>query len=95
MSEAFPALVATWPASRPGIAQAVAALLVALWAASAAPLATADGAVALGKGTYHTQPKGGPFGSGDKLPVASYRSGEAAARAAPTNQWYSSVMFQR
>jgi len=56
MSEAFPALVATRPVSRPGIAQAVAALLVALWAASAAPLATADGAVALGKGIYYSQP---------------------------------------
>ena len=29
------------------------------------------------------------------LPVAEYVTGEAAGKAAPTNQWYSSVMFQR
>ena len=95
MSEAFSALAARRPASRPGITQAAALWLAALWMTSSAPLAMADGAVTLGKGTYYSQPKGGLFGSGDKPPVASYRSGEAAARAAPTNQWYSSVMFQR
>ena len=95
MSDVFAELAARRPSSRPGIAQAAAALLVALWATSTAPLAMADSAVTLGKGTYYTQPKGGLFSSGDNPPVAGYRSGEAATRAAPTNQWYSSVMFQR
>jgi endoglucanase Acf2 len=54
-------------------------------ASAAAPV------VALGQGGYHT--------SLDKsdgvLPVAEFVTGEAAGKAAPTNQWYSSVMFQR
>lgn len=50
----------------------------------------ADGTVATGLGRYHTSLKGGP-----KPPVAEYRSGAALGKAAPTNQWYSSVMFQR
>ncbi len=33
---------------------------------------------------------------GESLPLAAtYRSGAAAGRAAPTNQWYSSVVFER
>ena len=43
----------------------------------------------LGLGTYLTEPKrGAPV-----PPNAEYRSGEALGKAAPTNQWYSSVMF--
>ncbi len=45
----------------------------------------------IGLGGYYTKLK-----SGDPaLPVAEFVSGEAAGKAAPTNQWYSSVMFQR
>ena len=45
----------------------------------------------LGLGGYYTKLK-----SGDgTLPVAEFVTGEAAGKAAPTNQWYSSVMFQR
>jgi endoglucanase Acf2 len=47
--------------------------------------------VPLGRGGYYTKLK-----SGDgTLPVAEFVTGEAAGKAAPTNQWYSSVMFQR
>ena len=51
----------------------------------------ADPDVPLGLGGYHTTLK-----SGDgMLPVAEFVTGDAAGKAAPTNQWYSSVMFQR
>ncbi len=47
--------------------------------------------VKLGAGGYRTTLK-----SGDGvLPVAEYVTGDAVGKAAPTNQWYSSVMFQR
>ena len=72
------------PASR---ACAVLALLFA-GAANAA-----GDPVQLGLGAYYTQPKSG--GRDTTLPDAKYRSGEAATVAAPTNQWYSSVMFER
>lgn len=45
--------------------------------------------VTIGQGAYHTEPKRGK----PVPPKAKYRSGEALAKAAPTNQWYSSVMF--
>jgi endoglucanase Acf2 len=80
--------------SRTGGARA-AACLVALSVAVIAPAAIAGSAISLGQGTYYTQPKGGLFSAGESPPSASYRSGMAATRAAPTNQWYSSVMFQR
>lgn len=54
-------------------------------AAAAAPDAAA------GLGGYFTALKGGD----GKLPVAEFVSGDALGKAAPTNQWYSSVMFQR
>jgi len=44
-----------------------------------------------GLGGYHTKLKAGD----GTLPVAEFVTGEAAGKAAPTNQWYSSVMFQR
>ena len=57
--------------------------------AGAATAATPD--VKLGLGGYYSRLK-----SGDgPLPVAEFVTGEAAGKAAPTNQWYSSVMFQR
>ena len=43
----------------------------------------------IGKGAYLTEPKRGT----PVPPKAEYRSGEALGKAAPTNQWYSSVMF--
>ena len=57
--------------------------------AGTALAATPD--VTLGLGGYYTKLKGGD----GVLPVAEFVSGEAAGKAAPTNQWYSSVMFQR
>jgi len=57
--------------------------------AGIAHAATPD--VKLGLGGYYNRLK-----SGDgPLPVAEFVTGEAAGKAAPTNQWYSSVMFQR
>jgi endoglucanase Acf2 len=74
----------------------VAAALAVLGVALAPALgAAADGAVALGLGTYYTRPKAGAVGIELIPPAAEYRSGAAARVAAPTNQWYSSVMFQR
>ena len=72
-----------------------AACLSLLGAASAATAASPDGAVAIGLGTYHTKPKGGMLAADATPPKAEYRSGDAVGKAAPTNQWYSSVMFQR
>jgi len=72
-----------------------AACLSLLGAASAATAASPDGAVAIGLGTYHTTPKGGMLAADATPPKAEYRSGDAVGKAAPTNQWYSSVMFQR
>ena len=68
----------------------IAACCVALLAvAGAATAATPD--VKLGLGGYYSKLKGGD----GPLPVAEFVTGEAAGKAAPTNQWYSSVMFQR
>jgi endoglucanase Acf2 len=70
------------------IAAGLALLLLAAGAATAA-----SEAVAVGRGSYYEGPQGG--GRDTRVPAAQYRSGEAAAVAAPTNQWYSSVMFER
>ncbi len=67
----------------------VAALCTVLLAGAAPAFAAPD--VTLGLGGYHTTLKA----SAGVLPVAEYVTGEAAGKAAPTNQWYSSVMFQR
>ena len=55
-------------------------------------LATAAAqSVTSGLGSYRTE-----FRRGDPVPpVAEFVSGAAIGKAAPTNQWYSSVMFQR
>lgn len=56
---------------------------------SAAPQANK---VSLGLGAYYTAPKSGS----DPTPrSATYVTGEALGKAAPTNQWYSSVMFEQ
>jgi endoglucanase Acf2 len=74
------------PGGRAWLAACCAALLATAGAVSAA---APD--VTLGRGGYHTK-----LDKGDGvLPVAEYVTGEAAGKAAPTNQWYSSVMFQR
>jgi endoglucanase Acf2 len=63
---------------------------------AAATVAAADsGAVSLGLGTYYTKPQSSLLSSTPVPPAAEYRYGDAAARAAPTNQWYSSVIFNR
>lgn len=72
---------------------AVAALL--LPSVTGTTAAAADSGVAIGLGHYHTKPLGGLLGPEVEPPAAEYRTGVAATRAAPTNQWYSSVMFQR
>jgi endoglucanase Acf2 len=82
----------------PTMAAACLALLATAGTAASAP----DDAVTVGLGSYYTQPRDGLFGSRSTLlgadappPVAEYRTGEALGKAAPTSQWYSSVMFQR
>ena len=68
-----------------------------LAAGCAALLAFAGSALAatpdttLGRGAYHSRLDS----SEGVLPVARFVAGDAAGRAAPTNQWHSSVMFQR
>ncbi len=82
---------------RPAVATVAAGCLALLLTAGPAAASTPDGAVAVGLGTYYTKPKGGIFGLGADAtpPAAEYRSGEALGKAAPTSQWYSSVMFQK
>ena len=55
----------------------------------------ADNLSSLGLGAYATKPSSGALGGGAVPPLAEYRVAEAARRAAPTNQWYSSVIFNR
>ena len=66
-------------------------LLLGLSAGAAA----ADGGVGVGLGSYATKPPSGMLGGGVQPPAAEYRVGEAAAHAAPTNQWFSSVIFNQ
>jgi len=70
-------------------ARVAACCALLLGSAGVATAATPD--VTLGLGGYFTKLKGGD----GTLPVAEFVTGEAAGKAAPTNQWYSSVMFQR
>ncbi len=75
---------------------ALAAGCLSLLAAPGAVMAAApDGAVAVGLGAYYTKPKDGILSADATPPRAEYRSGDAVGKAAPTNQWYSSVMFLR
>lgn len=57
--------------------------------------AAADDLTREGLGAYATKPPQGLLGAGAVPPLAEFRTGEAAHRAAPTNQWYSSVIFNR
>lgn len=72
-----------------GAARVAAGCMLLLGSASLAMAATPD--ATLGQGGYYTKLKGGD----GVLPVAEFVSGDAVGKAAPTNQWYSSVMFQR
>jgi len=78
---------------RPGLRRAGGAVVMAgalalLGSAGLPPAAMAQD-VTVGLGAYHSKPK-----RGDPVPPdAKYVSGEARGKAAPTNQWYSSVMF--
>ena len=49
----------------------------------------------LGRGHYLTAAATANLSQESALPLALYRTGAAAQQAAPTNQWYSSVMFGR
>jgi len=66
-------------------------LVAGLPAAGAAP----DPGVPSGLGRYYAQPRDGAAGIDVTPPPAAFRAGAAARVAAPTNQWYSSLMFQR
>jgi endoglucanase Acf2 len=57
--------------------------------------ARASEGVKHGLGTYYLAPRPGVPDSQALPPVARFRAGEVLRRAAPTNQWYSSVIFER
>lgn len=61
---------------------------LALCAGLAVPAAHAQ-RVPLGEGAYHLGPKGSDKG----LPAAPFRTGPMLERAAPTSQWYSTLLF--
>ena len=63
-----------------------------LCGASAGTAVPGTGAVHVGLGTYYTQPRA----PSDAVPPrAEFLGGAAAQRAAPTSQWYSSLIFER
>lgn len=68
------------------------AFLCAGLATAAAPTLAAGTQVSVGLGRYFN----GPRDSGSPLPPAApYVTGAMVGRAVPTNQWYSSVVYQR
>lgn len=70
---------------------AVAATVVAMLVGALVATTAAAQSASAGLGSYRTE-----FRRGDPTPpVAEFVSGEALGKAAPTNQWYSSVMFGR
>ncbi|MFO1394221.1 MAG: glycosyl hydrolase [Steroidobacteraceae bacterium] len=73
-----------------GTARVAARLLVLLFAAAGAASAADDRTESLGLGRYYLAPRGS-----ESPPAATYVTGDAANRPAPTNQWYSSVIFQQ
>jgi len=73
-------------------AAAIAALITALCAGGST--LAADAKISIGQGAYATKAQAGFFG-GALPPQPEYRAGAAAAQAATTNQWYSSVIFSR
>lgn len=62
---------------------------MALLLSAGSACAAGEGLVKLGAGAYASAPKGGD----PAMPAASLRSEAMLARAAPTNQWYSSLVF--
>ena len=69
--------------------------LVVLALLSFAGVSLADDSVRVGLGTYFTKPRSGLLGSDASPPNPEFVTGEAAGRAAPTNQWFTSVFFER
>ncbi len=69
----------------------------AMLAALPALAATANPRIPDGLGGYYARPhRGGFFSSaGAQPPIALYRTPQMMRQAAPTSQWYSSVMFTR
>ena len=58
--------------------------------AGVAPAAGPDGAVALGLGSHYP-----PSRAGEHPAKPAFMGGELAGKAPPTNQWYSSIVFER
>jgi len=84
------------PASTGGRAVLAAAIGLILFATvgTATSAAADDGFSTVGLGSFATKARGGLFGS-VLPPDPVYRTGPALLRAAPTNQWYTSVIFNR
>jgi endoglucanase Acf2 len=71
------------------------AALVSLPQASCAAEPTAAATTHIGLASYLNISSTAGADRDTSIPQAAYRTGAAAAQAAPTNQWYSSVMFGR
>ena len=67
------------------------AALLCLLAATGLPAAGASESVPAGLGRYHLAPKG----AGPRPPHAEFVTADLRGMAVPTNQWYSSVVYQR
>lgn len=70
-----------------------ATLLLSSALATVCPPTRADDLTQIGLGAYHTTARGGVFASAAAPPAATFRSGPLLEQAAPTNQWYSSLVF--
>ncbi len=78
-----------------GMATAAAWAFATFLAAPTAHAGASDASVTVGLGSYHTKTASGILSSEPQPPAADWRTGAAAARAAPTNQWFTSAMFNR
>ena len=67
----------------------LAGLALSMLASTSAAVAGSDVTVPLGLGSYNAAPK-----SDERPARPDFMGGELQGRAAPTNQWYSSVIFK-
>lgn len=67
----------------------LAGLALALLGSTGAAVAGPDGTVSLGLGSYYSAPK-----SDERPARPDFMGGELQGRAAPTSQWYSSIVFK-
>ena len=81
--------------STPATARISARLALCFVALTTCALAASDGLERRGAGGFLVRPLASELGFDAPPPPPAFRVGEASRVAAPTNQWYSTVMFHR